>query len=80
MEKPHRFVDDSCQKLDIVKDVLVYFEKYVNAYVFNNLSLLDRYGWLKSQHNLGYPQFADINNKWSFHNSNFDKNFVRYCS
>ena len=46
LEKLHRFVDDSCQKLGIVKDILVYFEKYVNAFVFNNLSLLDRYGWL----------------------------------
>ena len=27
LEKQDRFVDDSCQKFGIVKDVLVYFEK-----------------------------------------------------
>ena len=46
MEKPDRFDGDSCQKLGIVKDVLVHFEKYVNAFVSNNGSLLDRYEWL----------------------------------
>ena len=35
--------------------------------------------WLYSQHNLGYQQFADIVNKLSFHNLNFDKIFVKYC-
>ena len=36
LEKLDRFVGDSCQKLGIVKDVLVYFKKYyVNAFVFN---------------------------------------------
>ena len=49
LEKPYRLAGDYCQKLDIAKDVLVYFEKYVNAFVFNNGSLLDkdrRYGFL----------------------------------
>ena len=44
LEKLDRFVGDSCQKLGIGKDVLVFFEKYVNAFVFNG-SLLDRYGY-----------------------------------
>ena len=34
LEKLDRFVGDSCQKLGIVKDVLVIM-KYVNAFVFN---------------------------------------------
>ena len=46
LEKPDRFVGNSCQKLGITKDVLVHFEKYANAFVLNNGSLLDRYGWL----------------------------------
>ena len=44
-EKPGRFVGDSCQKSVVAKDVLVYFEKYVNAFVFNIGCLLDRYRW-----------------------------------
>ena len=43
LEKLDRFVVSSCQKIAIMKDVFVYFEKYVNAFVFNG-SLLDRYG------------------------------------
>ena len=43
-EKLDRFVGDSCQKLGIVKDVLVYFEKFINAFAFNG-SLLHRYGY-----------------------------------
>ena len=35
LEKLGRFVGDSCQKLGVVKDVLVYFENYINAFVFN---------------------------------------------
>ena len=49
LEKPDRFAGDYCQKLGIAKDVLVYFEKYANPFVFNNASLLDkdrRYGFL----------------------------------
>ena len=44
LAKPDRFVGDFCQKLGITKDVLIYFEKYVNTFVSNNGSLLDRYG------------------------------------
>ena len=36
VQKLHRFVGDSCQKLGIMKDVLLYFEKYVNAFIFNS--------------------------------------------
>ena len=38
------FVGGSSQKLVIKKDFVVHFEKYGNAFVFNNNSLLDRYG------------------------------------
>ena len=44
-EKPDRSAGDSCQKSVVAKDVLVYFEKYVNAFVFNIGCLLDRYRW-----------------------------------
>ena len=46
-EYPDIFIGDSCQKLLIVKDVLVYFGKYVNAFVFNGSLLEDRsrYGY-----------------------------------
>ena len=40
------FAGDSCEKLGITKDVLVHFEKYANAFAFNNGSLLDSYRWL----------------------------------
>ena len=30
------------------------------------------------KHNLGYRQFADIINKLSFDNLNFDKNYAKY--
>ena len=43
-EKLDRFVGDSCQKIGIVKDVLVYFENFINAFVFNG-SLPHRYGY-----------------------------------
>ena len=46
MDKPDRFVGDSCLKLGITKDVLVDFEKYADVFVFNNGFLLHRYGWL----------------------------------
>ena len=36
-------------------------------------------GGYRLKHNLGYQQFADIINRLSFHNLNFDKNFVKYC-
>ena len=36
-------------------------------------------GGYRLKHNLGYLQFADIINRLSFHNLNFDKNFVKYC-
>ena len=76
LEKLDRFVGDSCQKLGIVKDVLVYFKKYyVNAFVFNGSLLRQVWIWLQQcQHNLGYQQFADILN-----NLSFDKIFVKYC-
>ena len=35
LEKLGRFVGDSCQKLGVVKDVLAYFENYINAFAFN---------------------------------------------
>ena len=38
------FVGGSSQKLVIKKDFVIHFEKYGNAFVFNNNSLLDRYG------------------------------------
>ena len=37
LEKLDKFVGDSCQKLGIMKDVLLYFEKYVNAVIFKCL-------------------------------------------
>ena len=36
-------------------------------------------GGYRLKHNLGYQQFADSINRLSFHNMNFDKNFVKYC-
>ena len=35
LEKLGRFVGDSCQKFGGVKDILVYFENYINDFVFN---------------------------------------------
>ena len=35
LEKPDSFAGDSCQKLGSTKDILVHFEKYANALVFN---------------------------------------------
>ena len=82
LEKPYRLAGDYCQKLDIAKDVLVYFEKYVNAFVLNNGSLLDKKtggtDFYRVKHNLGYHQFADIIKKLSFDNLNFNKNYVKY--
>ena len=37
LEKLDKFVGHSCQKLGIMKDVLLYFEKYVNAVIFKCL-------------------------------------------
>ena len=81
LEKPDGFVGDSCQNLGIAKDVLIYFGKYVNAFVFNNDSLLKIGGMdgYRVKYNLGYQLFAGIINKLSFHYLNFDKNFVKYC-
>ena len=36
-------------------------------------------GGYRPKHNLGYQQFVDIINRLSFHNLNFDENFVKYC-
>ena len=36
-------------------------------------------GGYRLKNNLGYQQFADIINRLSLHNLNFDKNFVKYC-
>ena len=36
-------------------------------------------GGYRLKNNVGYQQFADIINRLSFHNLNFDKNFVKYC-
>ena len=43
------FAGDYCQQLGITKNILVNFEKYANVFVFNNDSLLDRYGGLWSE-------------------------------
>ena len=36
LEKPGSFVGYSCQTLGITKNTLVHFQKYANAFVFNN--------------------------------------------
>ena len=40
LEKPDSLVGKICQKICITKDTLIHFEKHVNAFFFNNGSLL----------------------------------------
>ena len=43
LEKPNSFVGDSFQTYGITKEILVHYEKYANAFVFNGSLLYKRF-------------------------------------